>query len=218
MHRDKTVRRRSPRQVPQPGRPTWIPVRDVLTCARREVYEESGLTTNGPWPLRGTVLWTGFGTNRGDYLCFVFRADSFTGTPHGGNEEGTLEWGTGRQPRQSSDVGTAIISGCRWFSTMSHSRSSVCDGPTRTSTWSAGRASVDQTACHRVLQWPDGRLRMAWAVRQHRGQPVCTPRGFEHRVLEVDWWGLVNAHSLGWVCARRGVPELVGFVNVCLGR
>lgn len=37
--------------------------------------------------------------------------------------------------------------------------------------------------------------------------------GFEHRVLDVDWWTQVNAHSLGWVCAWDG-EELVGFVNV----
>lgn len=42
--------------------------------------------------LRGTVMWTGFGAKRRDYLCFVFRADTFTGTAHDGNEEGTLEW------------------------------------------------------------------------------------------------------------------------------
>jgi GNAT superfamily N-acetyltransferase len=36
--------------------------------------------------------------------------------------------------------------------------------------------------------------------------------GFSHRVLEDDWWGQVQAHSLGWVCARDGA-ELVGFVN-----
>jgi len=64
---------------------------DVLTCARREVYEESGLTATD-LTLRGMVLWTGFGPRRDDVLCFMFRADAFTGTPHGGNEEGTLEW------------------------------------------------------------------------------------------------------------------------------
>lgn len=37
--------------------------------------------------------------------------------------------------------------------------------------------------------------------------------GFDHRVLADDWWGQVNQHSLGWVCARHG-DELVGFVNV----
>ncbi len=37
--------------------------------------------------------------------------------------------------------------------------------------------------------------------------------GFEHAVLDYDWWGQVNQHSLGWVCARdAGV--LVGFLNV----
>ena len=67
------------------------PDEDVLTCARREVLEESGLTTT-ELNLRGTVLWTGFGVARRDYLCFVFRADTFSGTPLDGNEEGTLEW------------------------------------------------------------------------------------------------------------------------------
>ncbi|GGS67094.1 N-acetyltransferase [Planobispora rosea] len=37
--------------------------------------------------------------------------------------------------------------------------------------------------------------------------------GFEHALLEDDWWAQVNRHSLGWVCAREG-GELVGFVNV----
>jgi GNAT superfamily N-acetyltransferase len=37
--------------------------------------------------------------------------------------------------------------------------------------------------------------------------------GFGHRVLEDDWRGQVERHSLGWVCARQG-DELVGFVNV----
>jgi GNAT superfamily N-acetyltransferase len=38
-------------------------------------------------------------------------------------------------------------------------------------------------------------------------------QGFGHRVLADDWWGQVNRHSLGWVCAWDG-GELVGFVNV----
>ena len=37
--------------------------------------------------------------------------------------------------------------------------------------------------------------------------------GFDHRVLDDDWWTQVNRHSLGWVCATRG-SDLVGFVNV----
>jgi GNAT superfamily N-acetyltransferase len=37
--------------------------------------------------------------------------------------------------------------------------------------------------------------------------------GFDHVLLNDDWWTQVNRHSLGWVCARDGA-ELVGFVNV----
>ena len=37
--------------------------------------------------------------------------------------------------------------------------------------------------------------------------------GFGHPPLADDWWGQVNRHSLGWVCARRD-GELIGFVNV----
>ena len=36
---------------------------------------------------------------------------------------------------------------------------------------------------------------------------------FEHRVLDDDWVGQVEQHSLGWVCARAS-EALVGFVNV----
>jgi ribosomal protein S18 acetylase RimI-like enzyme len=36
---------------------------------------------------------------------------------------------------------------------------------------------------------------------------------FDHPVLDDDWRGQVQKHSLGWVCARQG-EELVGFVNV----
>lgn len=37
--------------------------------------------------------------------------------------------------------------------------------------------------------------------------------GFDHRLLDDDWWTQVNRHSLGWVCARQA-GALVGFVNV----
>ncbi|XVV07613.1 GNAT family N-acetyltransferase [Actinosynnema sp. CA-248983] len=42
---------------------------------------------------------------------------------------------------------------------------------------------------------------------------VLHAEGFDHAVLDDDWWGQVNRHSLGWVCARRQ-DDLVGFVNV----
>jgi len=37
--------------------------------------------------------------------------------------------------------------------------------------------------------------------------------GFDHTVLTDDWWGQVNRHSLGWVCARSN-NQLIGFANV----
>ena len=37
--------------------------------------------------------------------------------------------------------------------------------------------------------------------------------GFGQRVLDDDWKGQVQRHSLGWVCARED-GELIGFVNV----
>jgi GNAT superfamily N-acetyltransferase len=38
--------------------------------------------------------------------------------------------------------------------------------------------------------------------------------GFDHEVLDWDWRGQVDRHSLGWVCARGDDGSLVGFVNV----
>ena len=37
--------------------------------------------------------------------------------------------------------------------------------------------------------------------------------GFGHRLLQHDWRAQVEAHSLGWVCARAD-GRLVGWVNV----
>jgi GNAT superfamily N-acetyltransferase len=42
---------------------------------------------------------------------------------------------------------------------------------------------------------------------------VLHAEGFDHRVLDDDWKGQVERHSLGWVCARDDAG-LVGFVNV----
>jgi ribosomal protein S18 acetylase RimI-like enzyme len=42
---------------------------------------------------------------------------------------------------------------------------------------------------------------------------VLHAASFAHRVLDDDWRGQVERHSLGWVTARAG-DELVGFVNV----
>jgi GNAT superfamily N-acetyltransferase len=37
--------------------------------------------------------------------------------------------------------------------------------------------------------------------------------GFAHGVLDIDWRGQVERHSLGWVCAFEAA-RLIGFVNV----
>ncbi len=42
---------------------------------------------------------------------------------------------------------------------------------------------------------------------------VLHAEGFGHRILDHDWRGQVERHSLGWVTARGG-GRLVGFVNV----
>ena len=42
--------------------------------------------------LVGTVSWPGFGKHGEDWFGFVFRIESFTGTPLTGNAEGALEW------------------------------------------------------------------------------------------------------------------------------
>lgn len=64
---------------------------DVVTGARREVMEESGLAAE-ELSLRGTVSWPGFGKDGQDWFGFVFRVDRYSGEHHGGNGEGTLEW------------------------------------------------------------------------------------------------------------------------------
>ncbi len=38
--------------------------------------------------------------------------------------------------------------------------------------------------------------------------------GFAHAVLDIDWRGQVESHSLGWVCATVDGRRLVGFVKV----
>ena len=42
---------------------------------------------------------------------------------------------------------------------------------------------------------------------------ILHAEGFSHRVMEVDFRGLAERHSLGWVCARRE-GSLAGWVNV----
>lgn len=67
------------------------PDEDIVHGMLREINEESGLTVTS-MTMRGSVLWTGWGTKPKDYLCFMFLVDDYAGTPHAENEEGTLEW------------------------------------------------------------------------------------------------------------------------------
>lgn len=68
-----------------------VPGEDVVTCMKREIYEESGVGCE-ELLLRGTINWTGFGPNGEDWLGFIFRIDKFSGTPFSENEEGPLLW------------------------------------------------------------------------------------------------------------------------------
>lgn len=63
----------------------------VTDCMKREVLEESGLLVEA-LRLRGTISWPGFGKRGEDWFGFIFRIEQWSGTPHAGNHEGTLEW------------------------------------------------------------------------------------------------------------------------------
>lgn len=67
------------------------PDEDVITCMKREILEESGLTCEGML-LRGTINWTGFGQANEDWLGFIFRIEQFKGEPFAKNNEGILTW------------------------------------------------------------------------------------------------------------------------------
>ena len=64
---------------------------DVLTGMRREIHEEAGIECHD-MVLRGTVNWTDFGPNGEDWLGFIFRIDSFSGTAKTECPEGKLDW------------------------------------------------------------------------------------------------------------------------------
>ncbi|HEX5691163.1 MAG TPA: 8-oxo-dGTP diphosphatase [Roseiflexaceae bacterium] len=64
---------------------------DVVSGMRREIREEAGVEAE-QLTLRGTISWPGFGKNGQDWFGFIFRIDSWSGTPLSGNHEGALEW------------------------------------------------------------------------------------------------------------------------------
>lgn len=67
------------------------PNEDVVTCMKREIWEEAGITCKDI-SLRGTISWPGFGKNGEDWFGFIFRIDNYEGTPFTKNPEGTLSW------------------------------------------------------------------------------------------------------------------------------
>ena len=67
------------------------PGESVVAGMRREILEESGLAVE-QMVLRGTISWPGFGKAGEAWFGFIFRIDRWSGTPHEGNHEGTLEW------------------------------------------------------------------------------------------------------------------------------
>jgi 8-oxo-dGTP diphosphatase len=67
------------------------PDEDIITCMKREIYEESGLIADS-LQLRGTIAWPGFGKNDENWFGFIFLIDRWHGEAHKGNNEGTLEW------------------------------------------------------------------------------------------------------------------------------
>ena len=67
------------------------PGESVVAGMRREILEESGLLAE-QLVLRGTISWPGFGKAGEAWFGFIFRIDRWSGTPHAGNHEGTLEW------------------------------------------------------------------------------------------------------------------------------
>jgi len=67
------------------------PDEDVLTCMKREIFEEAGVECK-ELVLRGIINWTGFGPHGEDWLGFIFRIDCFSGIPYEKNREGVLSW------------------------------------------------------------------------------------------------------------------------------
>ncbi len=64
---------------------------DVVTCMRREIYEEAALRCTA-MQLRGTVNWPNFGPQGENWLGFIFLITAFSGEPKKTNPEGTLAW------------------------------------------------------------------------------------------------------------------------------
>lgn len=64
---------------------------DVASGLRRELREEASIEAH-TLLLRGTINWPDFGPYQRDWFAFIFRIDTWSGTPPAHNPEGTLEW------------------------------------------------------------------------------------------------------------------------------
>jgi 8-oxo-dGTP diphosphatase len=67
------------------------PGEHITQCISREIFEEAGISSE-KIVLRGTINWTGFGPHGEDWFGFIYRIDSFSGTPFKQNSEGELLW------------------------------------------------------------------------------------------------------------------------------
>lgn len=72
------------------------PLEHAVQGMVREIDEEAGIECR-TMDLAGTINWPGFGKGGEDWLGFVFRIHSFSGTPLQANPEGSLDW----HPRDS---------------------------------------------------------------------------------------------------------------------
>lgn len=64
---------------------------NIIEGVKREVFEEAGIHCENI-VLRGTISWPGFGKGGENWFGFIFRIDKYSGEPHSGNHEGSLEW------------------------------------------------------------------------------------------------------------------------------
>lgn len=84
------------------------PDEDAASGMRREIREEAGIECSS-MDLAGTISWPGFGRDGANWFGFLFRIHDWTGTPHTGNDEGSLHWVevadvlAGRVPMWDSD-------------------------------------------------------------------------------------------------------------------
>jgi len=67
------------------------PDEHVTGGMKREIFEEAGIHVES-LNLRGTISWPGFGKDNENWFGFIYLIDKWSGEPHEGNHEGTLEW------------------------------------------------------------------------------------------------------------------------------